>query len=120
MNGVEILSTAEVVTKWAFGWSGFWIASSIVAPLCTVGIFALLYKFERNSGFVKNITFSILCGVLLGPTIGLLCGQMSAKPIEYETQYKVTISDEVNFNEFYNKYEIVSQEDKIFTVREKK
>ena len=36
------------------------------------------------------------------------------------TQYQVTISDNVNFNEFNNKYKIISQDGKIYTVEERK
>ena len=39
--------------------------------------------------------------------------------IEYETHYKVTISDEVEMNDFYETYEIVEQDGKIYTVRER-
>lgn len=40
-------------------------------------------------------------------------------PSKYETQYKVAVSDEVLMNEFNEKYEIVEQEGKIYTVRER-
>lgn len=35
------------------------------------------------------------------------------------TYHQVTISDEVTFDEVYEKYEIIKQEGKIFTIREK-
>jgi Na+/melibiose symporter-like transporter len=35
------------------------------------------------------------------------------------TRYKVTISDEVSMNDFLERYEIVDQEGKIYTVRER-
>ena len=38
---------------------------------------------------------------------------------KYETQYKVTISDEVKMDEFCEKYEIIEQDGKIYTVRER-
>ena len=34
-------------------------------------------------------------------------------------QYKVTISDDVNFVEFTERYEVIEQDDKIYTIREK-
>ena len=36
-----------------------------------------------------------------------------------EYEYKVTISDEVSMNDFLEKYEIIDQEGKIFTVKER-
>lgn len=56
-----------------------------------------------------------------GCVLGAFAGLGSAKeqlPLEYETHYKVTISDEVSMNEFLSKYEIIDQEGKIYTVRE--
>ena len=38
---------------------------------------------------------------------------------KYQTRYEVTISDEVNFNEFNSKYEIVEQNGLIYTIVEK-
>ena len=38
---------------------------------------------------------------------------------KYQTRYEVTISDEVNFNEFNSKYEIVTQKGLIYTIIEK-
>ena len=46
-------------------------------------------------------------------------GTVTRTPEKYETQYKVTISDEVSFNEFMDKYEILDQEGKIYTVKER-
>ena len=34
-----------------------------------------------------------------------------------EYTYKVTVDDTVKFNEFYDKYEIISQDGKIFEVK---
>lgn len=35
-------------------------------------------------------------------------------------QYEVLIDSGINFNEFHNKYEIVNQRGKIYTIQEKK
>ena len=63
----------------------------------------------------------IIAGVILGIIAGIIGGTRvaaNALPVEYETQYKVTISDEVSMNDFLAKYEIVDQEGKIYIVRE--
>ena len=46
-------------------------------------------------------------------------GLTEAPATEYATEYKVTIDDSVSMNEFMDKYEIINQEGKIYTVREK-
>jgi hypothetical protein len=58
-------------------------------------------------------------GVVFGVMLGLFCGHVTEKPTAYETQYKVTVSDKTPMNEFMEKYEIVDQEGRIYTVRER-
>ena len=55
----------------------------------------------------------MLAGFLVGVVVGVA-------EIEYYPTYKVTISDEVSMNEFMNKYEILNQDGKIYTVKERK
>ena len=50
---------------------------------------------------------------------GSIVGSSCSRPVEYTTEYKVTISNEVLMNEFNEKYEIVSQDGKIYTIRER-
>lgn len=59
---------------------------------------------------------SICCFILF--VIGMFCMAFVTKGTgKYE--YKVTISDEVNFVEFNNKYEIIDQDGLIYTIKEK-
>jgi hypothetical protein len=44
---------------------------------------------------------------------------IGAVELEYYPTYKVIISDEVSMNEFMGKYEILNQDGKIYTVKEK-
>ena len=118
MTGVEILTTTEVATKYAFGWTWFVVAGSIVALLGTALILWLVNK-EEPTGGVVNIIFSIVMGFILGAAVGFLVGTTTCTPAEYETKYKIIISDEVKFTEFLDKYEILDQEGKIYTVKER-
>ena len=68
-----------------------------------------------------EIIYGLKVGLILGATIGVLVGLLpawSTLPSECETQYKVIISDEVQMNDFISRYEIISTEGKIYTVRE--
>lgn len=115
MTGVEILATEEVAIAWGFCWLGFGlmlVLGTLVSYLAACGA---RYTDGVSSGI---IVFCILTGfVLLLSTVLGVVG--NGEPIEYETHYKVTISDEVPMNEFLEKYEIVDQDGKIFTVRER-
>lgn len=116
MQGVEILASAQVATEWANNWTAFWIVAIIV-----FGIFLFMgidvYLVSYNVG---DIVSSCIFGIILGALGGVLIGYcLLGTPISHETQYKVTISEEVSMTEFYEHYEVIEQDGKIFTVREK-
>lgn len=115
MTGVEILTSTEVATEFGFCWGIFW-GTIIIAVIITAFICSLEYfKGECDAGIYIVLIPMAFVGAILGFMVGMIVGI----PTEYETQYKVTISDEVNFNEFVEKYEIIEQDGKIYTVREK-
>lgn len=116
MPGVEILNTEVIVTETG----GF----NITAFIITIFFCALI-------GFIIGLTCSLddyshLYGFVLGILIGLILGAFMGigfqKPIikNEEVVYKVIISDEVSFNEFYEKYEILQKEGEIYTITERK
>ena len=117
MNGVEILASNEVAIAWAsWNWEGFLIAIAIAFGVALVtGFIAGLSEMDRTLGLAIFLALFIVGGGLFGTFLGITTG----KPIEYETQYKVTIDDTVSMNEFIEKYEILDQECKIYTVRER-
>lgn len=113
MNGVEILATEEVGINFVFNWDAFWMIASIFFGVCLmVGlIFALIDGWS-------NLIIGIVIGVISGGMLGCVAGA-DGEPTKYETHYKVIISDEVSMNEFNEKYEIISQDGKIYTIRER-
>lgn len=119
MNGVEILSIEEVVTEWSFNWKVFWI--TLVAVFITMFVISVItYIVDGGLGIAFIPSVTITCGLIGGLGFGLLFGGVICPtPSKYETEYKVTISDEVSMNEFTEKYEIVDQDGKIYTIREK-
>lgn len=115
MNGVEILATQEVAVAFCFNWLSFWITIAIVMGMC-LAIGCLGSLAENDFSFL--IAFCIV-GALFGILFGMIFGSADRKQTEYEMQYKVSITDEVSMNEFLEKYEIIDQEGKIYTVRER-
>lgn len=114
MTGVEILAMEEVVVAYAFNWKGFLIFLTCTTVFCGI------------LGAISNSPYSAFKGALVGMAMGLLLGGILGQlpawttlPKEYETQYKVIISDEVTINDFLSKYEVIDQEGKIYTVRER-
>ncbi len=115
MQGVEILTSAQVATEWAFNWTAFWIAFGIITVI--LFIWSLAYMFDDICVLLVIICF--ILSSLGGSLIGLFVGKIGEIPIAHETQYKVTISEEVSMTEFYEHYEVIEQDGKIFTVRER-
>ena len=115
MNGVEILAMEEIVTDSIFNWSVFWIAFGVIfGSFIVIGIIMSLAFHDWS-----NVRIGVVIGVILSIVFSPRFGDIIRVPAEYKTQYKVIISDEVSRNEFAEKYEIIEQEGRIYTVAEK-
>ena len=117
MDGVTILNEFEVVTKTVFSWESFWwgaLAGVIIGFVVAV-IFGLT-EGEWRAFFIGLITYCTFIGLLVGLKRGFM---LKPKPVEYETHYEVSINEEVNMQEFMDKYEIIETRGSIYTVREK-
>ena len=116
MEGVEILSEKVVYVFEYQSWV-FWF---IVAFCATIGFLiggcVGSESFDLGDACMLLVPF-ILLGIVLG-CIGLLATGKHTEEIDYIEQ-KVIVSDEVSMNEFYEKYNVIKQEGKIYTVREK-
>lgn len=73
------------------------------------------YKKKDNYYTVGTIIVTV-AGMLVAI---LSCVEGIYSMLAKEYTYKVTISDEVNFVEFNNKYEIIDQDGLIYTIKEK-
>ena len=114
MTGVEILAIEEVVIDFAFSWNNFLILLGIL-----FGLFIIIGIIMSLSNGLRGLLFFAILGTIFGSVFGIIAGFAMPIPTEYETQYKVVISDKVTMNEFYEKYEILDQDGKIYTVRER-
>ena len=120
MTGVEILAAEEIAITFSTCWPAFWIVFVITGLIFTGIAFAGFMKGYCNEGLSVIITASIVFGLFSGGMFGVLIGRVIfAQPTGYETHYKVTIDDSVSMNEFNEKYEIIDQEGKIYTVKER-
>lgn len=116
MQGVEILTSAQVATEWAFNWTTFWITFGMIFA---VGAFIIIINFIDYGFDGGTLCFVCVTCALLGCMFSALFGTICETPIAHETQYKATISDEVSMSDFYEHYEVIEQDGKIFTIREK-
>lgn len=109
MEGVEILSVGEEIICSGFNWG----TAAIVFIVCGI-IETLIYIAARENDkrcavflLIINLVFASLIGFITPPQVGSI------------PTYKVIIEDTVNFNEFTEKYDIIEQDGKIYTVKER-
>lgn len=119
MNGVDILSGTTVPISFGPNWLVFFIVTFVFTIL-----FGLLWWLvvAQTETTIKDILFSLSVGLLIGLFFGFAISTSDniQTPREYEFHYKVIVSDEVSMNEFLEKYEIIEQDGKIYTVKERK
>lgn len=102
IKGIEVLDKIEIKepTDEAF----------VTGLIIGVILYAIIKHFLEENILAEFIGAVIIICATLGLTY------LSIHPTgKYE--YKVTITDEVSLNEFYEKYEITDQEGKIYTIR---
>jgi hypothetical protein len=117
MTGVEILATEQVAV--AFGLD--WVLFALLGILFSILFGGLAWCLAAESNFSElGISISVCVGIAVALVLAAFISEVSetGAPTEFETHYKVTISDEVSMKEFLERYEIVDQDGKIFTVRE--
>lgn len=116
MQGIEVLTTIQVATEWAFNWTVFWWTLGIIFGVSLIISIWYFVSEQYDWGIIPTLSIT---GIVLGSMVGALVGFVAEEPITYETHYKVTISEEVSLKEFYEYYDVVEQDGKIFTIREK-
>ena len=123
MAGVEILSQTEVIVDYSFGWLAFWITAMIGIGATLIGsmLFALLNSedYGAKERLATFLLLFIVISCLMIALASLLGSTIFSDPLPPETHYKVTVDDSVFMKEFLDKYEILDQEGRIYTVRER-
>lgn len=111
MEGFEILSQSIQQSE-----SGMTLMISIVfyvmTLVCLVGIVVSI--IHRSISDIVGLSVATL--ICFGAAFA--SGYIYQNRYEY-TEYKVIFTEKVDMNEFNKKYDVVSQEGKIFTLREK-
>ena len=109
MEGITILNEF-VVDNAPVGWF------AIVAGVALLGVcFWALISFIGWREYGYSIAFVIL-GAICSGLIVFGATIINTPP---ETRYQVLIDESVSMSEFFEKYEILEQEGKIYTIKEK-
>lgn len=110
LDGITLLDTGTKVVSYTWGWSwGGFIAAIFAIFLIVVFI---LCTIDGTGGEIFLI-------------VGIFVGMLSlfifahAKPGKTINTYSVIIDDSVSITEFYDKYEVLDIQGKIFTITER-
>lgn len=114
LEGIEVLNQIEITTKpdWAA------ICGIISVSMLSIFVIAMFISIAKDKEIVITITFilTILSTIV---TIIFLVLYENIKIPTGKYEYQVTIDKSVSMTEFYEKYEIVDVEGKIYTIKEK-
>ena len=110
MNGVEILSSETIYNTYLPEWC---IAIGFMLMIA----FVVLLAASLADG--KTILSLIFIVLMIGSFSVMIFSDTENKTDINYIEYKVTIDDSVSMNEFLDKYEIIDQEGKIYTVKER-
>ena len=116
MNGVEILSSETIYETTSYPW-----IIAIIAGLGFLGGLIIAIVHWIDYGFDGDDILTIIGCTVIGAYLGFfgcIFSERDTDTIDH-IEYKVTIDDSVSMNEFLDKYEIINQEGKIYTVKEK-
>lgn len=110
MTGVEILSSETIYNTILPEWC---IALGFILGIVFVIVTIFTFLGDHN-------ILGCICLVMIIASIVVAClGGTYSKTDIHHIEYKVTIDDSVSMNEFLDKYEILDQEGKIYTVKER-
>ena len=109
MEGIEVLATIPEGTN---------LVVNLPVAIIAGGIIWLVFGIWLAT-YTDNIFVGLLSGFLIGFVIFAAIIDMSAEYTEFIDIYKVTISDEIKLNEFNERYVIINQEGKIYTIKER-
>lgn len=117
VEGVTVLNTYDIVSSEYHDI----IYPTVVFSIVAVSGIALIIYMLLDSKRIKDavVPFLIVVIFTLPCMVASIYRFTHLPENKYQTRYEVTISNDVNFNEFSSKYEVVKQEGLIYTVVEK-
>ena len=111
MNGVEILNTTYEYDSLI---DPLWVAICLFVGLIIATIGAHTIDYDTVQRILQVLI--VVVGICF---VACLVGSLIKTDKIVETKHQVIVSEDVNLEEFLDKYEILDQEDKIYTVKER-
>ncbi len=110
LDGITLLDAGTKIVSWTWGWSWAGFIITIFAILCIV--ISILCAADGTGGYLVFIA-----GMFLGLLSLFIFAH--AKPAKIIPTYMVLIDDSVSMVEFYDKYEVLEIQGKIYTITER-
>lgn len=111
MEGIILLNEITVYnTSWGFSLEGFILS---IAALIFAILMVVCISFDYENLAYILFTFALFC-VAIG---AWLFSEAEKTPVS--TQYEVYLTEDVNIEDFAQKYNIIKQDGVIFTIEEK-
>lgn len=114
LEGIEILAQTEIMKPASW----IWIVIAAGLTLLAIGVvFITIGSLILDDAFIASGGIMIICSVVI-LFVSIPLSEICQKPTgRYE--YKVTIGENISFTELYEKYEVIGQDGKIWTIRDK-
>ena len=117
LKGITILNSYDIITP---EWNDTIFRTVVFSFVAVSGIALIIYLLLDSKRIKDALTPSVIIVLFTLLSIFVSIHGFTHLPEnKYQTRYEVTISDDVNFNEFNSKYEIVTQKGLIYTIIEK-
>ena len=107
MDGVTILTTYKAGLLTGYGYFG------VVFTFACIFVLSVMLINRTSSSSIESFIAAIF---VIVSVVGVIAATISL--IDTHTEYKITADDTVSLNELISRYEIISQDGKLFTVKE--
>lgn len=113
MDGITIIETLEPASSFIGDgvlWGMFGLAGFIVGSCFFVA--GLIYAAVESEYWMPLLGAIVLC-------LGISCTCVAEHNLVETPQYRVQLSEDINYTEFYEKYEIVDSDSLTYIIKEK-
>lgn len=112
---MEILSQTDVMVE------PDWLLWVFIGSIVCLGL-SIIIGVENLSGWMSDVVGIIVLVVFLVGFVGLGYSTYAHESIRIDSgrdRYEVLLNEKVDMEEFYSKYEIIEQRDKIWVIEDK-
>jgi hypothetical protein len=114
MDGITILSEMSVRGEDLWIVIAWWLLTIVYIACC---IWDNVERWRYSEWCTRIV--SIICALMVSSLILMIAVGLCVEYSTFHTEYEVTIDDSVGFNEFTDRYKIVSKDCDVYTVIEK-